>query len=63
MRRRWDSPIYVVGGMVRDLIRAAPVRERDVDLASKGEIFQLAKQAADLLNGRPFALDQNTWRV
>jgi tRNA nucleotidyltransferase/poly(A) polymerase len=63
LSRGWDFPLYVVGGMVRDSIRGAQVWERDVDLASKGEIFLLAKQAAELLNGRPFALDRNTWRV
>jgi poly(A) polymerase len=63
LSRGWASPIYVVGGMVRDWVGGGRLGERDIDLASRGEVHLLAERAAALLGGRPFALDESTWRV
>jgi len=63
LRGAWSSPLYVVGGLVRDYVREAGAWEKDIDLAAKGEIRLLAQQAADLLQGRIIQLDQNTWRI
>ncbi|CCO08674.1 HD domain-containing protein [Desulforamulus hydrothermalis] len=48
--------VYLVGGAVRDfLLGLAPV---DLDLAAAGNIYPLARQVAEKLQGRLFTLDQ-----
>ncbi len=63
LRGAWSSPLYVVGGLVRDLVRGAEAWEKDIDLAAKGEIRLLAQKASELLRGRTIQLDQDTWRI
>lgn len=46
---RWDTPIWVVGGTVRNLIMNEPIR--DVDLAVQGDPHPLAEALAASIGG------------
>lgn len=61
--RESGSPLYLVGGVVRDWARGVEVGDRDIDLVSSGQISVLAQRAAKLFQGHPFPLDRDTWRI
>lgn len=50
------TQVYLVGGVVRDILRGKPVH--DVDLVMSGEVLKTARQLADALGGAFFPLDE-----
>ena len=50
-----DSPVYLVGGVVRDAYLIRPIK--DIDLVVPEGAIQLAKQLADALDGDIFIMD------
>lgn len=51
-----DTPIYIVGGAVRDAYRHHPIK--DIDLATPANAVALGKKIANLLNGDFFIMDE-----
>jgi poly(A) polymerase len=51
-----DTPTYLVGGAVRDLLRGRPVH--DLDLVLIGEVRPLARRLANLIDGDFYVLDE-----
>jgi tRNA nucleotidyltransferase/poly(A) polymerase len=50
-----NLPVFVVGGAVRDRLSTRPVH--DLDLALPGDVFPVARAAANRLNGAYFPMD------
>ncbi len=50
-----DLPVYVVGGAVRDSLVNRPVH--DMDLTLSGDVFPVARAAANKLAGAYFPMD------
>jgi tRNA nucleotidyltransferase/poly(A) polymerase len=50
------TPAYLVGGSVRDLLRAQPVH--DLDLVLTGEVRPLARRVANLIAGDFYVMDK-----
>ena len=51
-----ETPAYLVGGAVRDLLRNRPVH--DLDLVLTGEIRRLARRVANRIDGDFYVLDE-----
>jgi tRNA nucleotidyltransferase/poly(A) polymerase len=50
-----DSPIYIVGGAVRDAFLSRPVN--DLDLATSGDSIKIARQITNALKGDIYVMD------
>lgn len=51
-----DNKVYMVGGMVRDILMNRPVH--DIDLSYSGSVYDYGKKVADHLNASFFMLNQ-----
>lgn len=56
MLRQKDTPVYIVGGAVRDAYLHRPIH--DLDLATPNHAIRLGRQIADALKGDFFVLDR-----
>jgi putative nucleotidyltransferase with HDIG domain len=57
LAREWDTPVYLVGGTVRDLLIGADTH--DLDFAVDGDGLSIARRVADHTRGAYVALDRD----
>ena len=51
-----ETPAYLVGGAVRDLLRGRPIH--DLDLLINGPVRPLARRAANIIHGAYYVMDE-----